>query len=110
VGFQPAGNNHINGHVVLKQLRDGGIAIKVIAIGLKPGHGYVSHYYHNAHRALAPYSEHEQIGGVYTARNTGVGRTSGNADGNFVDIHSVFVWDAGRSELLACPVVSSDEA
>jgi hypothetical protein len=106
--FYPVGSNHIHGHVVLRQLDDG-TAIKVIAIGLKPGHEYVSLYYDNDHCALEPYSEEDVIGGEYAARNTGVGRTNGVADDDLDEIHSVSVRDAATFKLLACAVVGSDE-
>jgi tRNA A37 threonylcarbamoyltransferase TsaD len=107
--FAHVGNNHIRGHVVLRQLTGGGTAIKVIAIGLKPGHTYISLYYGNDECALEPYSEEDVIGGEYTAHNTGVGRTSGEADDDLDEIHSVSVRDADTFKLLACAVVSTDE-
>ncbi len=108
--FHPVGNTGIHSHAVLRQLKDEGTAIKVIAIGLKPGHEYVSLYYDNDHCALEPYSEDDIIGGdAYTARNSGVGRTSGDADDDLDEIHSVSVRDADTFKLLACAVVSPDE-
>ena len=108
--FHQVGHTHIHGHVVLKQLDGGGTKIKVIAIGLKPGHEYVSLYYGNDHCALEPYSDEDVIGGgAYTARNTGVGRTNGIADDDLDEIYSVSVRDADTFRLLACAVVAPDE-
>jgi hypothetical protein len=106
--FQSLGPNGIRGVVFLRQQMGGGTSIRVFATGLEPGHTYVSLYYDNDECALEPYEEEDVIGDEYTANQAGVGQTSGTADDNLDEIHSVSVRDAATFDLLACAVVSPD--
>jgi hypothetical protein len=74
----------------------------VFAKGLKPGKRYVSLYYDNNRCHIEPYSEDDVIGGPYTATPGGFGFTSGTADDDLDEIHSVSVRSAKSFKLLAC--------
>src|SRR5882762_4810537 len=65
-------NSGVEGFVDLRQLKQGGAGISLLAFGLKPGHNYVSLYYGNHACALEPYSAEDVIGGIYTANRVGV--------------------------------------
>lgn len=107
--FAPVGDPDIRGVAVLRPLKEGGAAIQVVAQGLEPGHDYVSLYYDNDTCELEPYSEEDVIGGIYTANGGGVGHTSGTADDDLDEIHSVSVRDAESFDLLGCAVVSPED-
>jgi hypothetical protein len=108
VRFAPVGDPNLHGVAILRQLRGGGTSIRVVAIGLEPGHSYVSLYYGNEECALEPYSPNDIIGGEYTANRGGVGLTNGTADDDLDEIHSVSVRDALTFDLLGCAFVSPE--
>jgi hypothetical protein len=101
----PVGGSGVHGTVHLVQLPQGGTQIFVLARGLMPGKRYVSLYYDNDHCALEPYSAEDVIGGTYTANPSGIGFTSGVADDDLDEIHSVSVRKAGSFQLQACAPV-----
>ena len=102
--LEPVGNSGVHGKVHLWQLSSGGTRILVQARGLTPGKEYISLYYDNDHCALEPYSEEDVIG-TYTANPGGNAHTSGVADDDLDEIHSVSVRSADTFELLACAKV-----
>lgn len=104
--LQPVGGSGVHGTALLFQLPSEGTRILVLAEGLKPGKRYVSLYYDNNHCALEPYSEDDVIGGPYTAIPGGRGFTSGVADDDLDEIHSVSVRSAKSFKLLACARVA----
>ncbi len=84
---------------------DDGTDIHVVAHGLQPGGRYLSIYYDNRVRQLAPDSLTNDVVGRYTANPGGIGMTRGHADDPIGEIFSVSVrLDNGTSEppLLAC--------
>ena len=101
----PVGDSGIHGKVHLEQLSSEGTRILVQARGLTSGNQYISLYYDNDHCALEPYSEDDVIGGTYTANPSGNAHTSGVADDDLDEIHSVSVRSADTFELLACAKV-----
>jgi len=103
--LEPVGDSGIHGKVYLQQLSSEGTRILVQARGLTPGNQYISLYYDNDHCALEPYSEDDVIGGTYTANPSGNAHTSGVADDDLDEIHSVSVRSADTFELLACAKV-----
>jgi len=103
--LEPVGDSGIHGKVYLQQLSSEGTRILVQARGLTPGNEYISLYYDNDHCALEPYSEDDVIGGTYTANPSGNAHTSGVADDDLDEIHSVSVRSADTFELLACAKV-----
>ena len=103
--LEPVGDSGIHGKVHLQQLSSEGTRILVQARGLRPGNQYISLYYDNDHCALEPYSEDDVIGGTYTANPSGNAHTSGVADDDLDEIHSVSVRSADTFELLACAKV-----
>jgi hypothetical protein len=104
--LEPVGGSGVHGKVHLRQLSSGGTRILVQARGLKPGKRYVSLYYDNDHCALEPYSEEDVIG-TYTANLGGNAHTSGVADDDLDEIHSVSVRSADTFKLLACAKVDN---
>jgi hypothetical protein len=100
--LKPVQGSKIAGYVDLRQLKEGGTHITLLAFGMQPGHNYVSLYYGNHTCALEPYSADDVIGGIYTANSVGVGVTHGNADDDLDEINSVSVRDADTFNLLAC--------
>ncbi len=105
--LEPVGGSGVHGTVHLFQLPSGGTQIAVFAKGLKPGKRYLSLYYDNDHCAIEPYSEDDVIGGPYTAFPGGFGFTTGTADDDLDEIHSVSVRSAKTFELRACARVDS---
>jgi hypothetical protein len=93
--------------VLLFQLPREGTQIAVFAKGLKPGKRYLSLYYDNNSCVLEPYSEDDVIGGPYAAFPGGFGSTTGTADDDLDEIHSVSVRSAKSFELRACARVHS---
>jgi hypothetical protein len=103
--LEPVGDSGIHGKVHLWQLSSGGTRILVQARGLTPGNEYISLYYDNPTCQIEPYSEDDVIGGTtYTANPGGNAHTSGVADDDLDEIHSVSVRSADF-ELLACAKV-----
>jgi hypothetical protein len=99
--LKPKHDSGIQGKVHLNQLSSGGTRILVQARGLKPGKRYISLYYDNHRCALEPYSKEDVIG-RYTANPDGNAGTSGIADDDLDEIHSVSVRSAKTFKLLAC--------
>jgi hypothetical protein len=92
----------------LLAFEEGGTRILVQARGLTPGNEYVSLYYDNPTCELEPYSEEDVIG-TYTANPGGNAHTSGVADDDLDEIHSVSVRtpETEGFELLACARVDN---
>ena len=111
--LHPVGGSGVSGVVFLKQRPNRmGTEIKVLAMGLTPGHRYRSLYYGNATCQIEPYSSSDVIGGDYVATPQGRGHTQGKADDNLDAINSVSVRDASQpfspsspGKLLACAQV-----
>ena len=103
----PVDDSGVHGTVHLFQLPSGGTRIAVLARGLKPGKRYISLYYDNSRCHLEPYSEDDVIGGPYTALPGGFGFTTGTADDDLDEIHSVSVRSANSFELQACARVDN---
>jgi energy-coupling factor transporter ATP-binding protein EcfA2 len=104
--LEEVGDSGVHGKVHLRQLSSGGTRILVQARGLTPGNEYVSLYYDNPTCELEPYSEEDVIG-TYTANPGGNAHTSGIADDDLDEIHSVSVRSADTFELLACATVDN---
>jgi hypothetical protein len=100
--LKPKHDSGIHGKVHLRQLSPEGTRILVQARGLTPGKRYISLYYDNPTCELEPYSEEDVIGGPYTANPGGNAHTSGVADDDLDEIHSVSVRSAKTFKLLAC--------
>jgi hypothetical protein len=100
--LKPVGDSGIHGKVHLRQLSSEGTRILVHARGLTPGNPYISLYYDNETCEIEPYSDDDVIGGPYTANPGGNAHTSGVADDDLDEIHSVSVRSAETFELLAC--------
>jgi hypothetical protein len=103
--LESVGGSGVHGTVNLFQLPTEGTEIVVFAKGLKPGKKYLSLYYDNDHCALEPYSGDDIIGDPYTALPGGFGFTSGTADDDLDEIHSVSVRSASSFKLRACAKV-----
>ena len=102
--LEPVGNSGVHGKVHLWQLSSGDTRILVQARGLTPGKEYISLYYDNPICEVEPYDEDDVIG-TYTANAGGNAHTSGIADDELEEIHSVSVRSAETFELLACAPV-----
>jgi hypothetical protein len=104
--LEPVGNSSVHGKLHLWQLSSKGTRILVQARGLTPGKQYISLYYDNPTCTLEPYSEEDVIG-TYTADPGGNAHTSGIADDDLDEIHSVSVRSADTFDLLACATVDN---
>ena len=106
--LEEVGGSGISGFVTLHSLGKGkGTSITVHADGLTPDTEYESLYYDNDQCDLEPYSAEDVIGGTYFPNPDGIGHTSGDADDDLDEIHSVSVRLAEDFSLQACAKVSA---
>ena len=108
VPLVPVAGSSVTGFVQLVGGPHGGTLIHVVAQGLQPGSEYLSLYYDNSVCEIEPYSEDDIIG-MYTAGDDGVGTTGGKQDDDLDEIGSVSV-RAADFTLLACANVHGSGA